>query len=112
MTLKRSNKYALYRRHYNPATITQLKKWGIVDFVDEIQLLRVCLDLIADGLLVQDLGIKDKIALVKAITYACRAISMMINAHQKFSQEDNPIMKSWLETLDTHEFFDPNLEDI
>jgi len=98
-------KHALYARHYPQDTMDILLKWDVKDYIGEAHLIRASIDRVAEILLLEDVSVMEKVAMLNALAYATRTFTALVNRHMLLNTNDDPIYIAWDDITHEREFF-------
>jgi len=98
-------KHGLYARLYPPETMDILLKWDVKDYIGEALLMRTAIDRVAEILLLEDVSVLEKVAMLNALTRAVRSVPALVSRHLLLNTYDDPLYKAWDDTTYEHEFF-------
>lgn len=102
---KNALKHGLYSKHYDDETKKILCKWDPLNWIAEIQLLRVIMDKITKDTFAS----KDKSMHVKQLNAIAMATATLVQTglkHALLNGDDNPVLTAWSATLDEENFFE------
>jgi len=98
-------KHALYARHYPEETMDILLKWDVKDYIGEAHLMRDCIDRVAEILLLKDVPVMEKVAMLNALTHAVRSVPALVGRHLLLNTNDDPVYIAWDDITHEREFF-------